>query len=173
MPVRLDSRDGDFAAAFETLLGSKREASVEVGTIVAKILAEVQGRGDAAIIELTERFDGLALTPEKLRFSEAEIDAAAAAIPGETRDALETAHTRITAHHQRQKPKDDIYTDPLGVTLGTLWTAIVAVGIYVPGGLASYPSSVLMNAVPAKVAGVTRIAMVVPTPRVVMIFVLV
>ena len=165
MPVRLDSRDTDFPARFAALLGSKREASEEVGSVVAAILDDVRRRGDAAVIDYTARFDGTSLTPATLRFSEAEIDAAAAAIPAEVRAALELAHARIWAHHQKQKPADQIYEDHLGVTLGTLWTAIEAVGIYVPGGTASYPSSVLMNAVPAKVAGVERIAMVVPTPR--------
>ena len=165
MPVRLDSREADFPARFATLLGSKREASEEVGSVVAAILDDVHKRGDAAVIDYTARFDGMSLTPATLRFSEAEIDAAAAAIPADVRAALELAHARIWAHHQKQKPADQIYEDHLGVTLGTLWTAIEAVGIYVPGGTASYPSSVLMNAVPAKVAGVERIAMVVPTPR--------
>ena len=165
MPVRLDSREADFPARFATLLGSKREASEEVGSGVAAILDDVHKRGDAAVIDYTARFDGMSLTPATLRFSEAEIDAAAAAIPADVRAALELAHARIWAHHQKQKPADQIYEDHLGVTLGTLWTAIEAVGIYVPGGTASYPSSVLMNAVPAKVAGVERIAMVVPTPR--------
>ncbi len=132
---------------------------------MAAILADVRARGDAAVIAYTARFDGLTPTPETLRFSDAEIDAAAAAVPAEVRAALETAHARIWAHHEKQKPVDHVYQDALGVTLGTLWTPVEAVGIYVPGGTASYPSSVLMNAVPAKVAGVERIAMVVPTPR--------
>ncbi|MDR3476250.1 MAG: histidinol dehydrogenase [Devosia sp.] len=165
MPVRLDSREADFPARFATLLASKREASREVGDTVSLILDEVRRRGDHAVIDYTMRFDHLALTPQTLRFTKAEIDAAMAAIPPEVRAALETAHARIRAHHEKQKPVDHVYQDELGVTLGTLWTPIDAVGIYVPGGLASYPSSVLMNAVPAKVAGVERIAMVVPTPR--------
>lgn len=115
--------------------------------------------------ELTNKFDKAGVTPETLRFSEAEIAEAAARVTPDVRDALQTAHDRIKSHHERQMPKDDLYTDALGVTLGSRWTAIDAVGIYVPGGLASYPSSVLMNAVPAKVAGVSRIAMVVPTPN--------
>jgi histidinol dehydrogenase len=165
MPVRLDSREPDFAGRFAILLASKREASQEVGDAVAIILDEVRRRGDRAVIDYTTRFDHLPLTAETLRFSEAEIDAAMAAVSPEVRAALETAHARIRAHHEKQKPADHVYQDELGVTLGTLWTPIEAVGIYVPGGLASYPSSVLMNAVPARVAGVTRIAMVVPTPR--------
>ena len=164
MPVRLDSQATDFPVQFATLLASKREASEEVGAAVAAILEAVRLRGDAAVIEYTTRFDRQTLTPATLRFSEAEIDAAFAEIPADVRAALETAHARIKSHHEKQKPIDHVYQDHLNVTLGTLWTAIEAVGIYVPGGLASYPSSVLMNAVPAKVAGVERIAMVVPTP---------
>ena len=164
MPFRLDSRDGDFARDFETLLNSKREASEEVGATVAAILADVRKRGDAAVLELTERFDRFPVTHQTLAFSAAEIDAAAARVPADVREALEVAHDRITAHHEKQKPLDHVYQDHLGVTLGTLWTAVEAVGIYVPGGLAAYPSSVLMNAVPARVAGASRIAMTVPTP---------
>jgi histidinol dehydrogenase len=165
MPSRLDSRDPGFSAAFETLLGSKREASEEVGAVVAAILAEVRERGDAAVIAATEKFDHLALTPATLRFSAEEIAAASARVPAEIMAALRFAHDRIRAHHEKQKPVDHIYTDAIGVTLGTLWSPVEAVGIYVPGGLAAYPSSVLMNAVPARVAGATRIAMTVPTPR--------
>ena len=165
MPVRLDTSHGGFAEEFEALLGSKREASEEVGTTVAAILADVKARGDEAVLHYTDRFDKLPLTAATLAFSEAEIDAAEAAISGEIRAALQFAHDRIKAHHEKQKPLDHIYQDTLGVTLGTLWTAIDAVGFYVPGGTANYPSSVLMMAVPAKVAGVGRIAMAVPTPR--------
>lgn len=165
MPLRLDSRQVDFELRFAELLLTKREASVEVDEVVAKIIKDVRLRGDEAVIELTKKFDGMDLTPATLRISTAEIDAAVAAITPEVRSALEVAHTRIRAHHAKQMPEDHIYTDELGVTLGTRWTAIEAVGIYVPGGLASYPSSVLMNAVPAVVAGVDRIAMVVPTPN--------
>lgn len=163
MPVRLDSRAADFAASFETLLNSKRESSEEVGAVVAGILRDVRERGDAAVAEHTARLDGLTLP--SLRFTADEIAAAAGRIGADVRAALQTAHDRIRAHHETQKPADHTYTDDLGVTLGSRWTAIEAVGIYVPGGLASYPSSVLMNAVPAKVAGVSRIAMAVPTPR--------
>ncbi len=165
MPSRLDSRDPGFAAAFDTLLGSKREASEEVGTAVATILADVKARGDAAVIAATEKFDHLPLTAATLRFSADEIAAATARVPADILAALSFAHDRIRAHHEKQKPADHVYTDAIGVTLGTLWTPVEAVGIYVPGGLAAYPSSVLMNAVPARVAGATRIAMTVPTPR--------
>lgn len=165
MPVFLGSSDADFDARFDELLGSKREASVEVGDTVARIIADVREKGDAAVLALTEKFDGQSLTPETMRFSDTEIDAAYRDVPADVRSALELAHERITAHHEKQLPNDHIYQDHLGVTLGTRWTAIEAVGLYVPGGLASYPSSVLMNAVPAKVAGVDRLAMVVPTPK--------
>ncbi|HEY4200951.1 MAG TPA: histidinol dehydrogenase [Devosiaceae bacterium] len=165
MPLRLDSREPDFEAQFVALLGGKRESSVEVGDAVATIIADVRARGDAALVELTNKFDKAGVTEASLRITEAEIEAAATSVPADVRAALETAHARIRAHHEKQKPADHIYTDALGVTLGTRWTAIEAVGIYVPGGLASYPSSVLMNAVPAHVAGVSRIAMVVPTPN--------
>ena len=165
MPTRLNSDDKGFAEAFETLLSNKRESSVEVGDVVAHIISNVRQHGDKALIELTSKFDGQDLTPETLRFSPDEIEAAANNVSPKVRKALETAHQRILAHHEKQMPRDHIYQDALGVTLGTRWTAVEAVGIYVPGGLASYPSSVLMNAVPAKVAGVERIAMVVPTPN--------
>ncbi|CDP53344.1 Histidinol dehydrogenase [Devosia sp. DBB001] len=165
MPSFLDTRDADFAARFQALLEGKRESSQEVGDTVAGIIADVRARGDEALVELTNKFDKANVTAETLRFTEAEIENAAERVTPDVRSALETAHARIKAHHEKQKPVDHIYTDEIGVTLGTRWTAIEAVGIYVPGGLASYPSSVLMNAVPAKVAGVERIAMVVPTPR--------
>ncbi|HCO56264.1 MAG TPA: histidinol dehydrogenase, partial [Pelagibacterium sp.] len=165
MTALLSSADPGFAQAFETLLGSKREASVEVGETVAAIIADVRARGDAALIELTRKFDGLELTPQTMRFSAQEIDTAYGAVSPQIRDALTLAHKRITAHHEKQKPTDHIYTDDIGVTLGSRWTAVEAAGLYVPGGLASYPSSVLMNAIPAKVAGVERLAMVVPTPN--------
>jgi histidinol dehydrogenase len=164
MPFRLDSRDADFAQAFETLLNSKREASEEVGAAVAAIIADVRARGDAAVLELTAKFDRFPVTHQTLRFSPAEIDAGAARVPADVREALQVAHDRITAHHEKQKPLDHVYQDHLGVTLGTIWTPVEAVGLYVPGGLAAYPSSVLMNAIPARVAGATRIAMTVPTP---------
>jgi histidinol dehydrogenase len=164
MAIRLDTRHAGFAEEFETLLNSKREVSEEVGLAVATILGDVKARGDEAVLSYTDRFDRLPLTAGTLAFTEGEIGAAEAGISGEVRAALHTAHDRIRAHHEKQKPLDHIYQDPLGVTLGTVWTPVEAVGIYVPGGTASYPSSVLMNAVPARVAGVGRIAMAVPTP---------
>ena len=165
MTLRLDSTDSDFEPLFQQLLDGKHESSQDVSDIVAGIIADVRRRGDAAVLELTNKFDRTQFASvDELRISEAEIDAAAARVTPEVRAALQTAHDRIKSHHEKQKPDDHIYTDHLGVTLGTRWTPVDAVGIYVPGGLANYPSSVLMNAVPAKVAGVGRIAMVVPTP---------
>jgi histidinol dehydrogenase len=165
MPLRLDSAQADFEQRFSDLLGAKRESSKDVNDTVAAIIADVRARGDVAVAELTNRFDKANVTPTTLAFAAEEISAAAAKVPANVIAALQTAHDRIKAHHEKQKPQDHVYTDALGVTLGARWTAVDAVGIYVPGGLASYPSSVLMNAVPARVAGVSRIAMVVPTPN--------
>lgn len=165
MPIRLDSADPDFEQRFVQLLEGKREASQDVNDTVAAIIADVRRRGDVAVVELTNKFDRSHVAPDTLAISADEIARAAASVPDTIRAALQTAHDRIWAHHVKQKPEDQIYTDHLGVTLGTRWTPVDAVGIYVPGGLASYPSSVLMNAVPAQVAGVARIAMVVPTPN--------
>lgn len=165
MPLRLDSAQSDFEQRFSDLLGAKRESSKDVNDTVAAIIADVRDRGDAAVVELTNKFDRAGVTRDTLAFTAEEIAAAAVSVPEHVRAALQTAHDRIKAHHEKQKPQDHIYTDALGVTLGSRWTAVDAVGIYVPGGLASYPSSVLMNAVPARVAGVNRIAMVVPTPN--------
>lgn len=164
MPLRLDSAQPDFEQRFIDLLGAKRESSKDVNDAVAAIIADVRTRGDEALVELTNKFDRTAFTVSDLAFTAEDIAAAAAQVPENVRAALQTAHDRIWAHHEKQKPQDHIYTDALGVTLGSIWTPVDAVGIYVPGGLASYPSSVLMNAVPARVAGVKRIAMVVPTP---------
>ena len=165
MPFRLDSRHAGFAEEFETLLGSKREASEEVSLAVATILEDVRTRGDEAVLAYTDRFDKLPLTAATLAFSADEIEAAEQSISGEVRAALQLAHDRIAAHHEKQKPLDHVYQDPLGVTLGTVWTPMEAVGIYVPGGTANYPSSVLMGAIPARIAGVGRIALTVPTPH--------
>ncbi len=162
MPLKLDHKQADFDERFEELLGQKREASHDVSSVVRDILADVRGRGDDALIEYTAKFDGLVLEADTLRVSEAEIDKAVFQVDGETHAALKLAHDRIKSHHERQMPEDERYTDPIGVELGSRWTAIKAVGLYVPGGTASYPSSVLMNAVPAKVAGVDRVVMVVP-----------
>ncbi len=168
MPLRLDARDADFNERFRAFLGAKREAAADVEAAVRAIIADVQTRGDQALIELTHKFDrvDLSTTGNKsgLRVSAAEIDAALAACDKDALDALKLARDRIEAYHLRQKPKDDRFTDALGVELGTRWTAIEAAGLYVPGGTAAYPSSVLMNAVPAKVAGCERLVMVVPAP---------
>ncbi|MFD2740454.1 histidinol dehydrogenase [Sulfitobacter aestuarii] len=164
MPVTLDSRDADFETAFRALLEAKREDSPDVDATVAGIIADVRKRGDAALIELTAKFDRLDLSAETLRISAAEIAEAVEQVSQKERKALETAAERIRAYHTRQVPNDAQWTDPDGATLGWRWTPVSAAGLYVPGGLASYPSSVLMNAVPAKVAGVGRLAMVVPSP---------
>ncbi|MCB1457273.1 MAG: histidinol dehydrogenase [Nitratireductor sp.] len=164
MVTRLDSSDPGFEARFRELLAMKREISEDVDTTVRAIIADVRNRGDAAVLDYTARFDRMDLTAAGLAFSKAEIDAALATVPAKTLAALELARDRIRSHHQRQMPADDRYVDPIGVELGSRWTAVESVGLYVPGGTASYPSSVLMNAVPAVVAGVERIVMVVPTP---------
>lgn len=164
MPLRLDSQSADFAARFRAFLGAKREASADVEQAVRAILTDVEARGDAALIDYTRRFDRLTLTPATLRVPAAEIAAATAQCDPNALAALKLARERIEAFHRRQLPKDDRFTDALGVELGGRWTAIEAVGLYVPGGTAAYPSSVLMNAVPAKVAGVDRLVMVVPAP---------
>lgn len=165
MPIRLDARDAGFEREFSALLAMKREVSEDVDQVAAAIIADVRARGDAALIDYTERFDKLSLTPQTLRVGDDEIEAALAACTREQFAALETARTRIEAYHLRQKPADSRVRDGLGVESGWRWSAIEAVGLYVPGGTASYPSSVLMNAVPAKVAGVERLVMVAPTPR--------
>ncbi len=165
MPLRLSTADTGFETRFSELLGAKRESSRDVNDAVSSIIADVRERGDTAVVELTNKFDKANVSETTLAFTADEIAAAAKTVPDNVRAALQTAHDRIKAHHEKQKPEDHVYTDALGVTLGTRWTPVDAVGIYVPGGLASYPSSVLMNAVPAKVAGVERIAMVVPTPN--------
>src|SRR3954452_14893872 len=164
MPARLDARDRDFARAFETLLAAKREAAEDVDETVKGIIADVIARGDAALTDYARRFDRVSLSAPQFRIPEGELEAATAACPREALDALRLAKARIEAFHQAQRPQDYATTDALGVTLGWRWTALESVGVYVPGGTASYPSSVLMNAVPAKVAGVPRIAMAVPAP---------
>ncbi|MCI5112370.1 MAG: histidinol dehydrogenase [Marivita sp.] len=164
MPQFLSTTDADFESRFAALLSAKREDSPDVDDVVAGIIADVRARGDDAVLELTAKFDRLHLTAAQMRVSEAEIDAEIAKVPEAERVALETAAERIRAYHTRQMPKDEMWTDPEGATLGWRWTAVSAAGLYVPGGLASYPSSVLMNAVPAKVAGVKRLAVTVPTP---------
>ncbi len=160
----LDTSDPDFEDRFAGLLNAKREDSPDVDAVVADIIADVRARGDEAVIDLTAKFDRLDLTPETLAFSTDEIEAECAKVGDADRAALELAADRIRAYHERQIPQDLSWTDGTGATLGWRWSAVSAAGLYVPGGLASYPSSVLMNAIPAKVAGVERLAITVPTP---------
>ena len=164
MPLRLDTAMRDFGERFADLLATKREVSEDVDAAVRDIIAHVRGRGDAALIDYSQRFDrvdlrtlGLAVAPGEIARAEAECDPQVLA-------ALDLAHARIRVFHEKQRPEDQRFTDDLGVELGWRWTALASVGLYVPGGTASYPSSVLMNAVPAKVAGVERLVMVVPAP---------
>ena len=165
MAAWLKTADPDFEDRFKLLLGLKREQAADVNAAVAAIIARVRAEGDAALIELTRQFDDLDLGKVGLKVTRAEIEAAHEDVDKTTREALELAHDRILEHHKRQVPKNDLYRDRLGVELGTRWTAVASAGLYVPGGTASYPSSVLMNAVPAKVAGVPRIVMVVPAQK--------
>ena len=164
MPQFLDASEADFEARFTALLGAKREDSPDVDQAVAAIIADVRSRGDAALVDLTAKFDRLQLDVGSLRFSDAEIDVLVAQVPAHERAALELAAERIRAYHQRQLPEDASWQDDTGAMLGWRWTPVSAAGLYVPGGLASYPSSVLMNAIPAKVAGVSRLSITVPTP---------
>ncbi len=161
MAITLATGDAGFARDFERLLGHKRETAVDVDSAVAAIVDDVARRGDAALIEYTNRFDRVALTQHKLRLSPTEL---AAAAPTEQIEALRFAAERIEAFHRRQLPDPIDYVDAAGIRLGLRWRPIDAVGLYVPGGTAAYPSSVLMNAIPAKVAGVERLVMVVPAP---------
>jgi histidinol dehydrogenase len=164
MAIHLDTRAADFAKRFRAFLDTKREVSADVEAAVRAIVADVAARGDAALQDYTRQFDHFDLERTGLRVTAEEIAAALAACARHTLDALAFARERIEAYHRRQRPQDDRFTDALGVELGARWTAIEAVGLYVPGGTAAYPSSVLMNAVPAKVAGVPRLVMVVPAP---------
>jgi len=164
MPQFLDATAPGFKAAFAALLGMKREDSPDVDAAVALIIAEVRARGDQAVIELTARFDRLELTPDTLAFSPGEIAAEVARVSVADRAALELAAERIRAYHARQMPADQRWEDDAGAVLGWRWGPVGAAGLYVPGGLASYPSSVLMNAIPARVAGVERLVICCPTP---------
>ncbi|MBB1092392.1 histidinol dehydrogenase [Rhodopseudomonas pseudopalustris] len=164
MPIRLDSASTDFASQFKAFLAMKREVAADIEAATRAIVDDVAARGDAALLEATAKFDRLKLEASGLRVSAAEVDAAVKLCDPDTIDALKFARDRIEFFHRRQLPKDDRFTDPLGVELGWRWSAIEAVGLYVPGGTAAYPSSVLMNAIPAKVAGVERVVMVVPSP---------
>jgi len=160
--IWLEQGAEDFEERFAAFLTTKREVSADVNDVVHAIIEDVRARGDAALAEYSLRFDGVDFSRIGMRVTEDEITAAIAKVEPEVMDALKLAAERIERHHARQLPKDDIYEDTLGVGLGSRWTAIEAVGLYVPGGTASYPSSVLMNAVPAKVAGVERIVITVP-----------
>jgi histidinol dehydrogenase len=164
MAIHLDNRSSSFAQEFRAFLDTKREASADVEATVRAIVADVAERGDPALKDYTLKFDGLDLGTTAMKVTAGEITAARANCARDALDALALARDRIETYHRRQMPRDDRFTDALGVELGSRWTAIEAVGLYVPGGTAAYPSSVLMNAVPAKVAGVPRIAMVVPAP---------
>ncbi len=164
MPVRLDNSSADFAAGFAAFLATKREVAADIEAATRSIVDDVAARGDAALLEATAKFDRLDLTADKLRVTPDEIATAVKACDAAIIDALKFARDRIEVFHQRQLPKDERFTDALGVELGWRWSAIEAVGLYVPGGTAAYPSSVLMNAVPARVAGVPRVVMVVPSP---------
>jgi histidinol dehydrogenase len=164
MPIRIDTASADFTQRFNAFLTMKREVAADIEAATRAIVDDVAARGDAALLEATRKFDRLDLKASALRVTPAEIDAAVAACDAETVEALTFARDRIELFHKRQLPKDDRFTDALGVELGWRWSAIEAVGLYVPGGTAAYPSSVLMNAVPARVAGVERVVMVVPSP---------
>jgi histidinol dehydrogenase len=164
MPIRLSAQGADFRERFAAFLDTKRETSEDVEAVVRAIIRDVADRGDRAVVEYSKKFDRVDLDKVGMKLTAAEIDGAVKVVDRKTLGALELACERVTAHHQRQLPKDDFYTDALGVELGSRWTAIEAVGLYVPGGTAAYPSSVLMNAVPAKVAGCDRVVITVPTP---------
>ena len=164
MPHFLDQRDQGFEDAFRSLLARSRGPDSAVDATVAEIIADVRRRGLDAMLELTARLDRLELTPETIAFTEAEIEAAIASVPPAERDALELATERIRAYHLRQLPQDARWTDETGAVLGWRWTPVASAGLYVPGGRASYPSSVLMSAIPARVAGVERLVICAPTP---------
>ncbi|TZG26435.1 histidinol dehydrogenase [Sphingomonas montanisoli] len=165
MPLRLDSRDPGFAAAFADLVDARREADEDVSRDVTAIIAKVRGKGDAALADYTQRFDGHDLDAGGWKVDRAECEAALATLDPKLREALELAAERIRAYHAAQRPEDRDSIDAAGVRMGARWTAVDAAGLYVPGGRAAYPSSVLMNAIPAKVAGVGRLTMVTPTPK--------
>ena len=164
MPVFLNSQNPEFEKEFKKLLSAKIENSVDVDLSVREIIDGVIERGDQALTEYTKRFDRINLTSDKLRFTQSELNEHAAKVSDKDRSALELAVVRIKAYHEKQLPDNAFWTDESGVELGRRWSPVATAGLYVPGGLASYPSSVLMNAIPAKVAGVKRLAITVPTP---------
>ncbi|MBO6550095.1 MAG: histidinol dehydrogenase [Rhizobiales bacterium] len=165
MVARLNNQDSEFEQQFQTLLNAKRESAADVNDAVSEIIKNVRINGNDALYEFTERFDNQDLKTSGLAITDDEIDEAIKNVPAETMQALELAATRIESHHKKQQPENQRYTDEIGVELGYRWSPVTAAGLYVPGGTASYPSSVLMNAIPAKVAGVERLVMVVPTPN--------
>ncbi len=164
MPLRLDAGDPGFAVAFDALVNARREADKDVSAAVREIIGRVRAEGDTALAELTARFDGFDLDAQGWSVSAAQCAQAFETLDPALREAIEVAAQRIAAYHVKQRPRDDSWTDNEGVRLGYRWNAVEAAGIYVPGGLAAYPSSLLMNAIPAKVAGVERIVMMSPTP---------
>ncbi|MEM7440174.1 MAG: histidinol dehydrogenase, partial [Pseudomonadota bacterium] len=164
MPSIIRSDNRDFESFFQTLLLAKREDSPDVDATVAQIISDVRELGDAAVIDLTEQFDGIALTPDTMAFSESEINEEISKVTVEEAEALQIAADRIRAYHERQLPEDASWEDETGAMLGWRWTPVDAAGLYVPGGTASYPSSVLMNAIPAQVAGVKELSICCPTP---------
>ena len=165
MPIFLDSTDANFEASFRNLLSMKREDSPDVDHVVAGIIEEVKARGDAAVIDFTKRFDRFDVTAQTLCISDSEVDVQISKVSSVERNALELAAQRIRAYHEKQLPEDRKWREENGAELGWRWTPVSAAGLYVPGGLASYPSSVLMNAIPANVAGVERLVITVPTPN--------
>ncbi len=163
--ITLDAADPGFEAAFTTLVEARRDADADVAADVAAILSRVRAEGDAALVDLTRRFDNFDINSMGWSISREECAVAHTRLPRDLRDALNLAADRIRAYHERQRPTDSDWTDATGTRMGARWTAVEAAGLYVPGGRAAYPSSVLMNALPAKVAGVERLAMVTPTPN--------
>jgi histidinol dehydrogenase len=163
--LRLSTNQPDFDRQFDKLVNGRREAEADVSAIVEQTIRDVRARGDVALLELTERFDGFSLSEQGWQITAEECKAAYLSLAPELRDALKLAAHRIKAYHKAQLPKDRDYRDEEGVRLGARWSAVDAAGVYVPGGRAAYPSSVLMNAIPAKVAGVGRLVMVTPTPQ--------
>ena len=162
---RLHSSNGAFAAAFAAVVNDRRESDAGVASDVAAIIAEVRARGDEALAEYTARYDGHLLVGDNWRISPEECREAFDALTPDLRAALELAAQRIRAYHEAQLPEDRDYTDALGVRLGAKWRGVDGAGLYVPGGRAAYPSSLLMNAIPAKVAGVERLVVTTPTPK--------
>ena len=163
--LKLRTKDADFEAQFSSFIKIKREKSEDVNASVSKILEAVKSRGDDALVEFTKSYDDFDINPAKMRIAEDDIDIAVKSCSASEIEALNLAADRIKDYHKKQMPEDLQYIDAMGVTLGYRWSPVNSVGIYVPGGMGTYPSSVLMNAIPAKIAGVKRLVMVVPTPK--------